>query len=67
MPKVYEIHILREDNLTQTNISDAPIKDVYAMLYSAVALVSEKTNQSVLETLSVIAQLDRFVKNSGQG
>ena len=66
MSKVYEIHIVREDNLTQTTISDAPIKDVYAMLYSAIALVSENTNKSVMDTLSILADLDKFAKSSGQ-
>lgn len=64
MPEPYHIHILRKNNQTLTSISTAPLKEVYAMLYGAIELVSQNTNQSVEQTLAVLADLDKFVKNS---
>lgn len=59
---VYQIQILRKNNQTLTSISDAPIKDVYAMLYGAIELVAKNTNQSVGNVLSILADLDKFAK-----
>lgn len=62
----YQIQIIRKNNKTLTSISDAPLKDVYAMLYGAIELVSQKTNKSVTETLSILADLDKFTKQQRQ-
>lgn len=63
---VYQIQILRKNNQTFTSINDAPIKDVYAMLYGAIELVAKNTNQSVGNVLTVLADLDRYAKNTNQ-
>lgn len=64
--ETYHIQIIRKNNKTLASISDAPIKDVYAMLYGAIELVSKNTNKSVTETLSILADLDKFAKNQRQ-
>lgn len=66
MEDTYQIHIIRKNNQTLTSISDAPIKDVYAMIYGAVELVSKNTNQSVEQTLAILSDLDKHVKDSHQ-
>lgn len=66
MSKLHHILILKKNEQISTLISEAPIKDVYAMLYAAIALVSEKTNQSVETTFEVLADLHRFVKSTHQ-
>lgn len=66
MDQTYQICIIRKNNQTLTSISPAPLKDVYAMLHSAVSAVAKMSNQSVDATLSVLADLDRSVKKSGQ-
>lgn len=63
MKDTYTINIIRKNNKTFTSISTAPIKDVYAMLYGAIELVSQKTNKSVEDTLSILADLDKYAKN----
>lgn len=67
MDQTYQICIIRKNNQTLTLISPAPMKDVYAMLHSAVSAVAKMSNQSIDATLGVLADLDRFAKSSGQG
>lgn len=66
MSDIYQINIVRKNNQTFTTISTAPTKEVYAMLYGAISLVAQNTNQSVEAVLGVIAELDEFAKVSGQ-
>lgn len=58
----YRIQIVRKNNQTAVSISDAPIKDVYAMLYGAIELVAKNTDKSVGDVLSVLAEVDEFAK-----
>lgn len=66
MEDTYQIHIVRKNNQTLTSISTAPIKEVYAMIYGAVELVAKNTNQSVEQTLAILADLDKYAKNLHQ-
>ena len=66
MPDIYQIHIMRKGNQNFTTISQAPTKEVYAMLYGAIALVAQNTNQTVEATLGILADLDKFAKSTGQ-
>lgn len=64
MADPYQITIIRKNNKTLTSMSDAPMKDIYAMLYSAIVSVSVQANQSVKATLMALADLDDFVNAS---
>lgn len=66
MPETYQIHVLRKGNQNFTTISTAPTKEIYAMLYGAIALVAQNTNQTVQDTLNILADLDQFITSTGQ-
>lgn len=63
MSNIYQMNIIRKNNQTFTSISEAPIQEVYAMLYGAIELVSNNTNQSVKSTLDILASLDEYAKS----
>lgn len=67
MADPYQITIIRKNNQTLTSISNAPLGDVYAMLYSAVKCVSDRTHQPVKYTLNCLVELDNFINESGEG
>ena len=67
MAEPYRIIVMRKNDKTITSITPGPIKEIYAMLYSAIALVSQNTNTSVEHTLAVLADLHQFVQETGQG
>lgn len=66
MPDIYQIHVMRKGSQNFTTISKAPTKEVYAMLYGAIALVAQNTNQTVEATLGILADLDKFAKSTDQ-
>lgn len=66
MADMYTIHIIRKNGKTFTTISTAPVKEVYAMLYGAIELVAQNTNQSFERTMETLLEIHDFAKRDGQ-
>lgn len=61
MEGTYQLVVVKKGDQTFASMSDAPVKEQYALLYGAIRLVSQKTNRSVKGTLAALAGLDDFL------